>query len=148
LARDQGTLSHRRLLGKFRIIPFLTCFSRSPLTKNPIKVAPRQIRDLHDLLANRLDPDTCEYYTAGKHRKPGGQKVDVNRPIQLTTRKHKLVYCECIDWDSKNPDDIAHCESLATLSISSNTSTSLIPSTSPTPVPATTTSPQPSTTSS
>jgi len=77
--------------------------------KNPIKVAPSQLRALQNLISDRLNPDTCLKETAGVPRFPGARKVLVNRPIQTTTRKHKLVYCECIDWESKSESDQAYC---------------------------------------
>jgi hypothetical protein len=78
--------------------------------KDTIKVSPLQIHQLESLIARRLDPETCVRDTAGKRRETDPKKVDVNRPMQLTTRKHKLVYCECIDWESKRPNDKEYCQ--------------------------------------
>lgn len=78
--------------------------------KEPIKVAPSQIDQLENLIKDRLDPVTCERDTAGRKRQDGSDKVDVNRPIQLTTHKHKLVFCECVDWESKKPGDLEWCK--------------------------------------
>lgn len=76
----------------------------------PIKVAPSQIRTLESLLADRIDPDSCEAYTAGRPRGGNSIAVDVNRPIQTNRPKHKLVYCECQDWEPKLPKDKEYCE--------------------------------------
>lgn len=74
----------------------------------PIKVAPSQIRALEDLLSQRLDPVSCEAYTAGRPRE-SSTAVDVNRPLQTHRLFHKLVYCECVDWDSNLPRDKQYC---------------------------------------
>jgi hypothetical protein len=75
--------------------------------KNP-KGAPNQIRELEKFLQNRLDPETCEYEYAGRPKFPGAKRVQFNRPIQSTTVRHKLVFCECIDWaTSKSEADLA-----------------------------------------
>lgn len=73
-------------------------------------VAPSQLRALHYLLKNRLDPDTCEYDTAVKVESAEGNKVKANRPIQATSDRHRLVYCECSDWNPKGAKDKAYCE--------------------------------------
>ena len=82
----------------------------------PIKVAPSQIRYLERLLAERIDPDTCDEYTAGRPRGGGSEAVDVNRPLQtLLTRPrkqatgHKISYCECVDWISPLKADREYC---------------------------------------
>lgn len=77
--------------------------------KDPIKVSPRQIRLLERLISNRVDPDTCESYTAGVLRNQNSWRVNVNRPIQTTTEEHRLVYCECVDWNSRAVNDEAYC---------------------------------------
>jgi len=77
--------------------------------KNPIKVAPSQIRLLELMIAKRINPETCEYDTAGKQREDGNWRVDVNRPSQTTTSAHKLVYCECVNWKSKTANDREYC---------------------------------------
>jgi len=78
--------------------------------RKPVKVSPGQLRKLHNLLNNRLNPETCQKETAGKPKEPGSKKVLVNRPIQLTTRKHKLVYCACDNWKSKSKEDEDYCK--------------------------------------
>ena len=77
--------------------------------KDPIKVPRAQIHELERLLAERIDPNTCEKYTAGKPRNRRTWKVSVNRPMQTTTPKHRVVYCECVDWNSRAPNDEAYC---------------------------------------
>lgn len=77
--------------------------------KDPIKVAPRQIELLEKLTKRRIDPVTCERDTAARKRMDGSGKVDNTRPIQLTTRKHKVVFCECVDWESKKAADQEWC---------------------------------------
>lgn len=78
------------------------------ILKDPIKVAPAQLRSLEHLLKSRVDPETCEYFTAGHVNSRGS--ISVNRPLQVTSRAHKLVYCECADWYSKSKKDQAYCE--------------------------------------
>lgn len=75
----------------------------------PIKVSPGQLRKLHNLLNNRLNPFTCKKETAGKPKSSKSRKVLVNRPLQTTTRRHKLVYCECADWEPKSAADRDFC---------------------------------------
>lgn len=80
--------------------------------KDAIKVAPSQLRALEKLLANRLDPVTCERYTAGRRRFPNRdpERLAVNRPLQTVTEKHNLVYCECADFVSRAENDQAYCK--------------------------------------
>lgn len=78
--------------------------------KDPIKVAPNQIKELERLIANRVDPTTCKRDTAGKPRGNGSGAVDVVRPIQTTTKKHDVVFCECVDWKSKQQKDLHWCK--------------------------------------
>lgn len=88
------------------------CFTQSVhwrVMKNSILVAPDQIQQLEDLIANRIDVNTCSRETAGAPRS-GTHKVDVNRPIQSITSGHKAVFCECIDWESTMPGDIEWCK--------------------------------------
>jgi hypothetical protein len=58
----------------------------------PIKVAPSQIRALEDLLSQRIDPSTCEAFTAGRPRGGDSTAVDVSRPLQSTRPIH---WVEC-----------------------------------------------------
>lgn len=75
----------------------------------PLKVSPNQLRELQLLLSNRLNPNTCERETWGTPKFPGSDKVLVNRPLQTQTKRHKLVYCTCEDWESKSLFDINYC---------------------------------------
>jgi hypothetical protein len=90
------------------------CFSTVHwrVMKDPIRVAPIQIKKLDRLLARRLNPETCEKESAGKprpNREGLATRVDVNRPLQATSSKHKLVFCECEDWESHLPADQDYC---------------------------------------
>jgi len=76
--------------------------------KNALKVSPRQLKILENLLADRIDPQTCKPHTAGKSRGEG-RVVDVNRDLQTTTPEHKLVFCECADWPSTYQEDLDWC---------------------------------------
>ena len=106
----------------FHLTLFSSCYSEGSLTEPPciqtahwrvmrrtIKVAPSQIRALEKLLSERIDPDTCEAYNAGRPRGGDSTAVDVNRPLQNTRHSHKLVYCECVDWASRFPTDGEYC---------------------------------------
>ena len=75
----------------------------------PIKVSPKQISDLHDLLLTRLDPITCEYENAGKPNATDPKRLSVNRPLQTVRNAHKLVYCECTNWKSRKRSDRKYC---------------------------------------
>jgi hypothetical protein len=88
------------------------CFSTVHwrVIKDPIRVAPMQIKKLDRLLARRLNPETCEKESAGKPRyREGPTRRDVNRPLQATSSQHKLVFCECETWESKKPADQEYC---------------------------------------
>ena len=76
----------------------------------PIKVAPSQVRALESLVSERIDPKSCEAYTAGRPRGGNSTAVDINRPLQTNRGKHRLVYCECQDWESKLPRDEEYCK--------------------------------------
>jgi hypothetical protein len=76
---------------------------------SPIQVSPRQLRALHYLLKHRIDPDTCSAYTAAQVQ-PSDGEVKANRPIQTTTKRHKLVYCDCSTWKPQGDKDRATCE--------------------------------------
>mmetsp|Transcript_31743 Transcript_31743/g.45125 ORF Transcript_31743/g.45125 Transcript_31743/m.45125 type:complete len:115 (+) Transcript_31743:107-451(+) len=89
--------------------------------KDPIRVAPSQIELLERLTYNRIDPVTCQEDTAGRLRDVTNSNnssdsnstsvvVDVNRPIQTTTNKHRVVFCECVDWVSKRERDQEWCQ--------------------------------------
>lgn len=75
--------------------------------KDPIRVAPHQMRELERLIAWRRG-DNCQADTAGK---PTGDpdRVDVARPLQSFHKLHRKVFCECKDWPSKFPADRQWC---------------------------------------
>ena len=75
--------------------------------KDPVTVAPSQINELQSLLANRIDPDTCQPYTAARVEPDGS--VHANRPLQRTRPSHLVVYCECVDWDPNLNTDKEYC---------------------------------------
>jgi hypothetical protein len=81
--------------------------------KDAIRVAPNQIRTLERLMARRLNPETCEREGAGKIREGRlfGQPIrrDAARPLQATSNRHRLVFCECEDWESNLPADQDYC---------------------------------------
>lgn len=77
--------------------------------REPIRVAPSQISALEGLIANRVDPVTCEAFTAGRPRSRRSWRVSVDRPTQTTTDAHHLVYCECVDWRSPKEKDVEYC---------------------------------------
>ncbi|GKY92772.1 hypothetical protein MPSEU_000247000 [Mayamaea pseudoterrestris] len=74
----------------------------------PVKISPSQFKRLNALFLNRLNPTTCEKESAGRVR-GGTIKRDVSRPLQTMTKDHKLVYCECVNWRSPKPADVAYC---------------------------------------
>jgi hypothetical protein len=82
----------------------------------PIKVAPSQIRALEELLSQQIDPTKCVPRTIGRPREGDTTVVDLNRPLQTVVvwpwkerTGHKIVYCECVDWESKLPNDQEYC---------------------------------------
>ena len=77
--------------------------------KDSIRVPYKQIHQLESMIANRIDPVTCIPDTAGRPRVNNSTMVDVTRPVQTSTSAHKIVYCECLDWESKRPNDQAYC---------------------------------------
>jgi hypothetical protein len=77
--------------------------------KDPIVVAPAQIRQLENLVSNRIDPISCVKDTAGKSN-GRDNIVDISRPIQSVTTGHKVVFCECIDWPSRKESDKEWCK--------------------------------------
>ena len=77
------------------------------MLKDPITVAPSQIAEIQNLLVNRVDPNTCQPFTAARVESDGS--VHVNRPLQRRRPTHKVVYCECIDWESKGTLDKQYC---------------------------------------
>jgi hypothetical protein len=78
------------------------------ILKDPIRVAPHQMRELERLTAWRIG-DNCEADTAGKPREGNPDAVDVARPLQSYHKLHRKVFCECQDWPSKFPLDRTWC---------------------------------------
>jgi hypothetical protein len=76
--------------------------------KDPIRVAPHQMRELERLIAWRLG-NNCRVDTAGRPRDGNPDAVDVNRPVQSYHKLHRKVFCECQDWPSKFPGDREWC---------------------------------------
>ena len=77
--------------------------------KDPIRVAPHQMRELERLQAWRLN-DQCKEDVAGTPREGSdGMAVDSNRPLQEYNTLHRKVFCECKDWPSKFPMERAWC---------------------------------------
>jgi hypothetical protein len=82
--------------------------------KDPIRVAPHQMRELERLIAARTGESgtskKCESDTAGKPRATNLDLVDVNRPLQRLHTLHRMVFCECKDWPSKFPLERVWCK--------------------------------------
>ena len=88
--------------------------------KDPIRIHPRQLAELHRLIAERIAPKddpfkSCKPDTAAKVRRDSGNPekyVEVNtaRPLQSWDRVHYKTFCECKDWDSKWPEDRKWCK--------------------------------------
>lgn len=76
--------------------------------KDPIRVHPRQIKELNRLLAWRKNPATCASDTAGVVS-TDGNTVDLSRETQYYESPHRKVFCECKDWPSKFPGDQEWC---------------------------------------
>jgi len=76
--------------------------------KDPIRVHPRQIKELNRLLAWRRNPDSCEGDTAG-NLSNSGNTVDLSRTTNHYHSLHRKVFCECKDWPSKFPGDQQWC---------------------------------------
>ena len=76
--------------------------------KDPIRVHPRQIKELQRLLAWRLNPDSCDVDTAGVVS-DDGNTVDLSRETMYYESPHRMVFCECKDWPSKFPGDQEWC---------------------------------------
>lgn len=80
--------------------------------KDPIRIHPRQLKEMQRLLAERIAPtndpvNACKPDTAAKVE---GGKVIAARPVQYTHQAHYKVFCECKDWPSKWPEDREWCQ--------------------------------------
>ncbi|KAG7372545.1 Eukaryotic-type carbonic anhydrase [Nitzschia inconspicua] len=88
--------------------------------KDPIRIHPRQLKELQRLMADRIAPkgsavNECQPDTAAKvTRDPSNPRkileVDGARPIMYTSHPHFKTFCECKDWPSKWPEDRKWCE--------------------------------------
>ena len=76
--------------------------------KDPIRVHPRQIKELNRLLAWRKHPEKCFDDTAGQVSN-NGNTVDLSRDTMYYHSHHRKVFCECKDWPSKFPGDRQWC---------------------------------------
>jgi hypothetical protein len=82
--------------------------------KDPIRIHPRQLRELKRLIAQRIAPPDdlvapCQFDTAAKVDSDGG--VSVARPLQYYfDGAHVKTFCECKDWISKWPEDRNWCK--------------------------------------
>jgi hypothetical protein len=88
------------------------CFNEAVhwrVLKDPIRVSPEQIKILEGIIARRLNPKTCENESAGKPSEGHAIRREVARPLQATSSRHRLVYCECEDWKSNLPADKEYC---------------------------------------
>jgi hypothetical protein len=84
--------------------------------KDPIRIHPRQLRELQRLIADRIAPkgspvSECEEDTAAKVKRDDDQviEVDTARPLMSWQKVHFKTFCECKDWDSKWPEDRKWC---------------------------------------
>jgi hypothetical protein len=80
--------------------------------KDPIRIHPRQLKELQRLLKDRIAPmddpvNPCQPDTAAKVNNDG--TVEAARPLQYYHPAHFKVFCECKDWPSKWPEDRAWC---------------------------------------
>jgi hypothetical protein len=81
--------------------------------KDPIRIHPRQLKELQRLLKDRIAPtddpvNPCQPDTAARVKNDG--TVDAARPVQYHHPAHFKVFCECQDWPSKWPEDRAWCK--------------------------------------
>jgi Eukaryotic-type carbonic anhydrase len=83
--------------------------------KDPIRIHPRQLRELERLVRERIAPIDdpvqsvrCKKDTAAKVDPTSG-KVNTARPLQDWSTVHFKTFCECKDWPSKWPEDREWC---------------------------------------
>ena len=95
-----------------QVVPPCREFIHWRVMKDPMRVHPRQIKELNRLLAHRLAPEgtdnSCNVDTAGV-LSPDGDRVKVNRDIQYLHKGHRMVFCECKDWPSRFDKDRQWC---------------------------------------
>jgi hypothetical protein len=85
--------------------------------KDPIRIHPRQLRELQRLIADRISPkdslvSACQPDTAAKVQRDGNTviNVDTARPLMSWEKVHFKTFCECKDWGSKWPEDRKWCK--------------------------------------
>lgn len=83
--------------------------------KDPILVPQRQIDELQRLLVERIAPKdskfkSCEPDHAGAPREGSSDKFDFVRPLQQNHNLHRMVFCECKDWESVFIEDEKWCK--------------------------------------
>uniref|UniRef100_A0A7S0F4Q6 Alpha-carbonic anhydrase domain-containing protein n=1 Tax=Craspedostauros australis TaxID=1486917 RepID=A0A7S0F4Q6_9STRA len=76
--------------------------------KDPIRVAPHQMRELERLMAWRIN-EHCQSDTAGAPREDRPEAVWLARPLQYYQELHRKEFCECQDWPSKFPAERTWC---------------------------------------
>jgi hypothetical protein len=84
------------------------------IMKDPILVPQSQIDELQRLLVERIAPKdskfkSCEPDHAGAPRAGSSDKFDFVRPLQQNHKLHRLVFCECKDWESPFVEDNRWC---------------------------------------
>jgi len=69
---------------------------------DPLQISINQLHRIEMLIAKYVDTEQCKLGTWGRPRGAGSCKVDVNRPIQYLSKRHKVEDCEKIhkggDW--------------------------------------------------
>ncbi|GKY93593.1 hypothetical protein MPSEU_000326700 [Mayamaea pseudoterrestris] len=88
--------------------------------KDPIRVSPRQIDEMHRLLKNRIAPPTdpikpCQPDSAAGSYEGNDARVNMSRPLQSTHEAHFMTFCEC-RWVSHFAEDQAWCSDTDQLS--------------------------------
>jgi hypothetical protein len=78
------------------------------VVKDSIRVPRKQILQLEQLVADRVDPTLCIRETAGRIHLNNTKLVDVTRPEQTMASAHRVVYCEYSDSASGKPDDVTY----------------------------------------
>jgi hypothetical protein len=106
---DAGTQYYFRYEGSI-IEPPCVEYVHWRVVRLPVKISPSQYSRLQMLFANRLNPLTCQKENVARSSNNGAVAAqDLSRPLQTTTTRHKLVFCECADWYSWFPKDVAYC---------------------------------------
>ncbi|KAG7343367.1 Eukaryotic-type carbonic anhydrase [Nitzschia inconspicua] len=86
--------------------------------KDPIRIHPRQLKELKRLIGERISPkgslvDECMVDTAAKVTRDSETQEIINieaaRPLQEWNNVHFKTFCECKNWESKWPEDRQWC---------------------------------------